>query len=408
MKQHPKFQILVVLFAILLLVLFSGCNMPSKAIPTEEPSGMIHTVAAQTVAAQMTNAALGVQDPAGDQQPPQDDQGQASVQSSSTPTPTATQIPPTNTPTPTVTNTPIPCDHVDFGEPVDVTIPDGTDLDPGESFTKTWRLKNGGSCTWTSGYDLVFVSGDNMSAPASVQLTNGTVPPGADVDISVTLAAPNGPGVYRGYFKLRNPGGGVFGWGDTSKSFWVEIEVIELSGVMFDFISQAKNADWGTGTSPLDFNNPGDTNISYGGPDTDANGFAMVKDNQKLEDGKVSGKLLETHPKWVNDGYVIGRLPAYTIGNGDYIKGKLGFIAFADGSCGAGDAIFRIYYTEGNNMGTLTQLGSWSETCDGNLKKIEVDLSPLNGKSVRFYLVVLANGSAGQDWAIWDSLGVMR
>ncbi|MBC8508232.1 MAG: hypothetical protein H8D34_25525, partial [Chloroflexi bacterium] len=70
MKQHPKFQILVVLSAILLLVLFSGCNMPSKVIPTEEPSGMIHTVAAQTVAAQMTNAALGVQDPAGDQQPP--------------------------------------------------------------------------------------------------------------------------------------------------------------------------------------------------------------------------------------------------------------------------------------------------------------------------------------------------
>ena len=191
-------------------------------------------------------------------------------------------------------------------------------------------------------------------------------------------------------------------------SFWVELEGLEFSGVMVDFISQAKNAAWGSGTSPLDFNNPGDTNISYGGPDTDANGFAMVKDNQKLEDGKVSGKILETHPKWVNDGYVIGRFPAYTIGNGDYISAKLGFIAFADGSCGAGDAIFRIYYTEGNNMGTLTQLGSWSETCDGNLKKIQVDLSHLSGKSVRFYLAILANGSSGQDWAVWDSLGVMR
>jgi len=27
---------------------------------------------------------------------------------------------------------------------------------------------------------------------------------------------------------------------------------------------------------------------------------------------------------------------------------------------------------------------------------------------VRFYLVVLSNGDSGQDWAVWDSLGVMR
>ena len=205
MIKYPTSKMLVVSSAILLLVLFSGCNMPTKSIATEESSGMIHTVAAQTVAAQMTKAAsdaqdAGVQDPVGDQQPPQDEQGQAPAQPSATPTPTptATQIPPTITPNPTATNTPIPCDHIDFGDPVDVTIPDGTDMDPGESFTKIWRLKNGGSCTWTSGYDLVFVSGDNMGAPAAVQITSGTVPPGAEMDVAVDLVAPNNPGVYRG------------------------------------------------------------------------------------------------------------------------------------------------------------------------------------------------------------------
>ncbi|MBC8497139.1 MAG: hypothetical protein H8D37_05710 [Chloroflexi bacterium] len=406
MTQFQKSPMLIVFSTVLILAILSGCNMPSKAVPTEEPSGLIHTVAAQTVAAQMTQSASGVQ--ASPQATAPTQQPLAEQENSPTPQPTQTPIPPTNTPIPPPTNTPIPCAYISFGNPIDVTIPDGTDMDPGESFTKTWRLKNGGSCTWTSGYNLVFVSGDNMSAPASVQLTSGTVAPGAEVDVSVDLVAPNNPGVYRGYFKLRNPGGVVFGWGDQSKSFWVEIEVVELSGVMFDFISQAKHADWGTGTSPLDFNNPGDTDINYGGPDTDANGFAMVKDTQKLEDGKITGKILETHPKWVNDGYIIGRYPAYTVGNGDAIRGKLGFIALNDGSCGAGDAKFRIYYTVGNDMGTLTQLGSWSETCDGALKKIDVDLSALDGKSVRFYLVVLANGSAGEDWAIWDSLGVMR
>jgi hypothetical protein len=388
--------------------------MPSKAVLTQEPSGMIHTVAAQTVAAQMTQSALGAQSSSqgqqsGDQPAQQDGQAQSPGQPSNTPVPpTSTPIPPTNTPVPTHTNTPIPCDHIDFGDPIDVTIPDGTDMNPGEAFTKVWRLKNGGSCTWTSDYDLVFVSGDNMSSPAEVQVTGGSVPPGAEYDVSVNLVAPNSGGVYRGYFKLRNASGVLFGWGDQSKSFWVEIEVVELSGVMFDFIAKAKDADWGSGATPLDFTNPGSLDLNYGGPDTDANGFAMVKDGQKLEDGSITGKILETHPMWVNDGYIIGEYPSYTVGNGDYIKGKLGFIAMADGSCGAGDAIFRIYYTIGADLSTLTQLGSWSETCDGNLKKIQVDIDSLEGKSVIFYLVVLANGSSGQDWAVWESLGVMR
>jgi len=369
---------------------------------------MIHTVAAQTVAAQMTQSAVGVQNTPQAQQPTQQVQQPTPIPPSPTPIPpTATPIPPTNTPIPTPTHTPIPCDHIDFGNPVDVTIPDGTDMDPGESFTKVWRLKNGGSCTWTSGYQLVFVSGDNMSAPAAVQLTSGSVPPGAEFDVSVNLVAPNAPGVYRGYFKLRNPGGVLFGWGDQSKSFWVEIEVVELSGVMFDFIAEADSAEWGTGTLPLDLVNVGDTDINYGGPDTDANGFAMVKDNQKLEDGKITGKILETHPKWVNDGYVIGRYEPYVVGNGDYIKGKIGFLAQSDGSCGAGDVIFRIYY-EIQGSGTYNELGSWAQTCDGVMKKINLELNALNGKTVRFYLVVEANGSSGQDWAVWDSLGVMR
>ncbi len=407
MIRLPNPKLSVSLGAVLILGLLSGCNLPRKAVPVEEPSGMIHTVAAQTVAAQMTQAASGLQassaTPSPTQQQPAPEQ-----ENSPTPSPTQTPIPPTSTTNPTPSDTPIPCDHIDFGDPVDVTIPDGTDMDPGESFTKIWRLKNGGSCTWTSGYDLVFVSGDNMSAPAAVQVTGGSVPPGAEIDVAVDLVAPNDPGVYRGYFKLRNSEGVLFGWGDQSKSFWAEIEVVELSGVMFDFISRAADAEWGSGTTPMDFNNPGAIDIDYGGPDTDADGFAMVKDGQKLEDGKVTGKILEMHPKWENDGYVIGRYPAYTVGNGDYIKGKLGFIALGDGSCGAGDVIFRIYYAEGTDMGTLTQLGSWHETCDGTLTKIEVDLSALEGESVRFYLAVLANGSSGQDWAIWDSLGVMR
>jgi hypothetical protein len=110
----------------------------------------------------------------------------------------------------------------------DVTVPDGSDFDPGETFIKTWRLRNAGSCTWNSQYDLVFHSGDAMSAPADVQLTSGSVAPGATVDVSIQLTAPNSPGGYQGFFRLRSGSGVVFGIGDNADvSFWVEIEVIE-------------------------------------------------------------------------------------------------------------------------------------------------------------------------------------
>lgn len=398
MSQFPRYRPFIVLFAIMVLML-GACNMPRGESGPEEPA-TIHTIAAMTLQAKMTQQTS-------DDQNGQDQSGDNEPQAEPTNTPQPSETPlPTNTLQPTAT--PIPCDHVDFGDNIDVTIPDGTEIDPGEGFTKTWRLKNGGSCTWTSGYELVFDRGDKMGAPSSKKLTSDTVEPGEEIDVSVDLTAPDDPGEYRGYFKLRNPNGVLFGWGEQNKPFWVDIEVPGMRGVMLDFIAGAEDAEWGAGVKPIDFAGPGHIDIDYGGPDSDNDGFAMVKSNVKLESGKKSGKILETHPKWENDGYIIGRYPLYRVGAGDRLRGKLGFIALSDGSCGAGDAEFRIYYTIGDDMGTRSELGSWDETCDGSMEKIDIDLNFLRGKEVHFYLVVLANGPHDQDWAVWDSLGVMR
>jgi hypothetical protein len=56
-------------------------------------------------------------------------------------------------------------------------------------------------------------------------------------------------------------------------------------------------------------------------------------------------------------------------------------------------------YREGG--GPVTLLGEWTETCDGTLRSVDVDLTSLKGKSVEFILAVLANGSSSQDWAVW-------
>jgi hypothetical protein len=96
------------------------------------------------------------------------------------------------------------------------------------NFAKTWRIKNIGSCTWTSGYKIIFVSGDKMGAPDETSLTGGSVPPDATVDISVPLKAPNTEGTYRGNFLLRSPENVVFGIGSGLEVFWVQIKAVSI------------------------------------------------------------------------------------------------------------------------------------------------------------------------------------
>ena len=140
---------------------------------------------------------------------------------------TPTSIPATTTPIPaTASQTPVPtavsyCDWVAFVK--DVTIPDGTQLSTGEVFTKTWRLQNRGTCTWTPDYMLVYTSGDQMGSTTAVRLP-GNVAPGQTVDVSVTLTAPSSVGRFTGYWMLRNPSGALFGSGNkANEAFYVEI-----------------------------------------------------------------------------------------------------------------------------------------------------------------------------------------
>lgn len=131
---------------------------------------------------------------------------------------------PISTPLPTATTTSY-CDWVAFVK--DVTVPDGTILQPNETFTKTWRLKNRGTCTWTPDYMLVFSSGSKLSETTAVRLL-GNVAPGQTVDVSIILTAPYIPGDYTSYWMLRNPSGALFGTGDKANiPFYVDINVKE-------------------------------------------------------------------------------------------------------------------------------------------------------------------------------------
>ncbi|PWH11990.1 MAG: hypothetical protein DDG60_15435 [Anaerolineae bacterium] len=182
---------------LLTLVLFLVACDSATASPTVTPVDVaaIQTSVVQTVVAQATQTALAL--PTHTPEP--------------SPLPTATvPPPPPETPTPEITLSPTPalCDDAIYV--ADVSVPDGTQMNPGQEFVKTWRVKNTGTCTWTRGYQIMWSYGDNRMSGQATALPRDVLP-GEEVEISLVLKAPLQSGTYSGYWVLRNNNGYTFG-----------------------------------------------------------------------------------------------------------------------------------------------------------------------------------------------------
>ena len=199
--------------AILTLVMITGCNLPGSHLTPTVPPEAILTQVAQTISAQLTKISEIIT-PTFPNLPT----------SSITPSPSAAPIY-------TPSQTPVPCLLVGYSDAtIDVTVPDNTSMSPNQAFTKTWRLKNIGTCIWNSSYQLVFDRQDDMGVPSnySQPLTTGTVTPGQEVDVSVNLIAPGTRGTYTGYWRFRDPNGIYFGIGGSS-AWIVKIKVVDAT-----------------------------------------------------------------------------------------------------------------------------------------------------------------------------------
>jgi hypothetical protein len=189
-KKHFVLTLLVVMGVFIL----SACGAKAgDTTPTATPVDLdaIRTEAAQTVIARIT------------QEAPTITPTQASTD---TPEPTKTPENPTPTQTP-ATPTVSPCKNMLYIS--DVTIPDGTKLAVGQTFTKTWNVQNTGTCDWTTSFKLVFSYGESMSGQP-VALTAPVVA-GQKVDLSVNLRVPNKSGTLYGYWVLVDENGQHFG-----------------------------------------------------------------------------------------------------------------------------------------------------------------------------------------------------
>ncbi|MDR3576590.1 MAG: NBR1-Ig-like domain-containing protein [Anaerolineaceae bacterium] len=204
---------------LLFTIFFAACNLlkTQAASPTSVP-GETATALGQTESAESTLlATLQVT-----RIPSQTDTITPTASQTASQTPTSTNTP-TRVPTDTQVPTAIPCYKAVFIR--DITIPDGTILNPGANFTKIWRLLNAGSCTWTTSFKLIFDHGVAMSGPAATNLPE-TVIPGQTVDLAVALTAPATQGTYQGFWKLQADTGATFGIPpDNNTPFWVVITV---------------------------------------------------------------------------------------------------------------------------------------------------------------------------------------
>jgi hypothetical protein len=244
-------------------LLLAGCGLSANRDPVSGPA-MAFTAAALTLDAQL---AQDLPSPSTPTAIP------ATAAPATEPAPTATLAPPqtaASTPQATLPSSPTaPCDAAKFV--ADVTIPDHSPISPGESFTKTWRLANVGSCTWDSSYTLVFDAGDQMGAPSSQPLP-GAVAPGAQTDVSVTFKAPTAGGNYRSFWRLRNPSGLLLpvSSGYKEKSFYVDIQVTNsasqpaftVTGVTFK-VSHSGSCASGTYTVTAKITTNGSGDVRY-------------------------------------------------------------------------------------------------------------------------------------------------
>jgi hypothetical protein len=372
MNERTKTSLLGVV-VLLGLIFLAGCNFPGNAATPD----FFATAAAETVSAQLTRVGSG------------GTPGLPIEAPSETPVPLETNAPATTSAPPATTDANC-TNRAAFVS--DVTIPDDTILAAGESFTKTWRLRNDGSCTWSTEYEVIFATGNIMGGPSS-QALPAPVPPSGTVDISLALTAPSNNGTHKSEWRLRDAADQPFGLGsDGQETFYVQIIVgatpTPRPEEVYNFVDKMCDADW-TGSPP-------DTTLLCPGAELDSVGFVIKLDNPKFENGTTDDEpALWTHPRWVDNGSISGLFPNFTVREGDRFRAVLA-CRFNGLAC---DVKLQLRYRDsGGSMHTLQE---WSQTYDGSIQSVSVDLSSLKDQTVRFALVVLANGASDQDWALW-------
>lgn len=175
---------------LMIVLVLTACSSGTPApTPTAVDVAALQTAAVATILANVTQTAAA----------------QPTATATLTPVPATPTV--TATPTPAASGTAALCDNSAFVS--DASVPDGTQMTAGQAFVKTWRVKNTGTCTWKTTYQLIFAYGVKLGGLPTALTAD--VLPNSEVEISINLQAPTKAGNYGGYWRLANNNGTPFG-----------------------------------------------------------------------------------------------------------------------------------------------------------------------------------------------------
>jgi hypothetical protein len=225
----------------------------------------------------------------------------------------------------------------------------------------------------------VIAAGGSITLSWSVSdATSVTIDPGVG-SVGSVGTAPVSPVTSTNYTLTAT---NAFGWRSMTRT------VLVTGGgpsVAYDFVEQAPTAYWWTkvGTSMVE--------LPFPGALTDNKGFATYRYNVKLSDGNTYTRVLETHPQWVDNGWISGKYSGVYVPPGSKLRIKVGLISGAS----AGNVQFNI-----GKLGDPATINTNIFYASG-VKVLEADLSAYAGQTIDFVMNVNANGSSAQDWAAW-------
>jgi hypothetical protein len=188
---RTKFFLVTLIF--IAIILLSTCGPSDSETTPEINADVIHTEAVATYLADQTQTALI---------------SLATSMPTFTSASLATETPASETATIIAPPTAPPCYKLLYKKVE--TIPDGTQMDPGQTFTKMWRVQNNGGCAWAPGFKFSLIGGEAMGG-ATLTLTE-SVQVGAITELSIEMVAPSDKtGLVAGTWQMSDANGAYFG-----------------------------------------------------------------------------------------------------------------------------------------------------------------------------------------------------
>jgi len=267
---------------------------------------------------------------------------------------------------------------------------DASPASAGVIVERIWRVRNSGTCAWTTAYTLVPVEG--ISFGLDPIPLSGPVAPGEETDLRLEITAPADPGLHAGGWALRSPGGALLGAGSRPLRVRINIGPVppEPSTEVYNFAEHMCRARW-VAASP---SRPGRM-LPCPGYDRDPGGSVIRLDAPRFSNGALDDEpALILHPPFEDGGLISGTFPATRVQAGDQFRAILGCSAEAAGC----SARFQLNIREGE---LLSPVAEWIVNEHEAPRILVVDLSFLAGRTVEFVLGVDADGAGAADAALW-------